>query len=384
MEAYLDNSATTCVHPEVAELMEKLFCRDFGNPSSMHRKGIEAEKYIKEARKCIAQTLKANEKEILFTSGGTESDNMALIGTCLANRRRGNHIIISGIEHPAVWEPAQFLANYGFELTVLPVDERGIVDADALCEAVTDSTILVSIMYVNNEIGTVEPIEELAGLIKKKNPDTIFHVDAIQAYGKLRIAPKKLGIDLMSVSGHKIHGPKGVGFLYIREGVKIKPILYGGGQQKGLRSGTDNVPGIAGLGLAAKLAYENFEEKQEYLYHLREHFIGGLSAFDDIEVNGSTDRSFAPHIVNIRVKNVRSEVLLHALEEREIYISAGSACSSNKPAPSRSLLAVGVPKTAVECSVRISFSVQNTVEQVDYLLKVLKEVVPVLQKYVRK
>lgn len=384
MEAYFDNSATTCVLPEAMELMQQLSCRDFGNPSSMHRKGVEAEKYVKEARERIARTLKVSEREILFTSGGTESDNMALIGTCLANKRRGNHVIISGIEHPAVLEPAKFLAENGFELTILPVDGRGIIDKKALEEAITDKTILVSVMYVNNEIGTIEPIEEISGIIRAGNPDALFHVDAIQAYGKLQIAPKKLGIDLMSVSSHKIHGPKGVGFLYIREGVKIKPILYGGGQQKGMRSGTDNVPGVAGMGLAARLAYEDFEEKQEHLYKLREHLIAGIKKLPDVCVNGCEDRSFAPHIVNIRVKNIRSEVLLHALEDKGIYISAGSACSSNKPAPSRTLLAIGLPRDCVESSVRISFSIQNTIEQVDYLLDALMEVVPMLQKYVRK
>lgn len=384
MEAYLDNSATTLVSKEVLDKMTQVLCMDYGNPSSMHRKGVEAEKYLKEAREIIAKTLKASEKEILFTSGGTESDNMALIGTCMANKRQGNHIIISGIEHPAVLEPAKFLAENGFELTILPVDSDGMVDLKALADAITEKTILVSVMYVNNEIGTVEPIEEIAKIIKQKNPNTLFHVDAIQAYGKFKIVPKKMGIDLLSVSGHKIHGPKGIGFLYIREGVKIKPIIYGGGQQKGMRSGTDNVPGIVGISTAAKLAYEDFESKQAHLYALREHLIEGIEAMDGIEVNGRKDRSFAPHIVNIRVEKVRSEVLLHALEDKEIYISAGSACSSNKPAPSRTLLGIGLPKEQVETSVRISFSVDNTIEQVDYLLDTLKEVVPMLQKYVRK
>jgi cysteine desulfurase len=239
-------------------------------------------------------------------------------------------------------------------------------------------------MYVNNEIGTVEPVEEIAKLVKEKNPETYFHVDAIQAYGKFRIYPKKSGIDLLSVSGHKIHGPKGVGFLYVSEGVKIKPVIYGGGQQKGMRSGTDNVPGIAGLGVAAELAYDHFEEKQEKLYELREHFISGIAQIDGVEVNGRTDRTFAPHIVNIRVAKVRAEVLLHALEDKQIYVSAGSACSSNKPAPSKTLLAIGVPKEAVGSSIRISFCAENTNEQVDYLIGALKEIVPMLQKYVRK
>lgn len=384
MEAYFDNSATTRVLPEVKEIMIKAFDADYGNPSSLHLKGIEAERYLKAAREVIAKTIKANEKEILFTSGGTESDNMAIIGTALANRRKGNHIIISAIEHAAVMEPAKFLAENGFELTVLPVDGNGIVDLKMLEESVTDKTILVSVMYVNNEIGTVEPVEEISKIIKKRNPDTYFHVDAIQGYGKFKISPKKLGIDLMSVSGHKIHGPKGVGFLYIREGVKIKPIIYGGGQQKGMRSGTDNVPGIAGLGMASKLAYENFGEKQERIYRMRERFIDGISRIEGIGINGKTDRSFAPHIVSINVKNVRSEVLLHALEERQIYVSAGSACSSNKPSPSRTLISIKAPKEVIESTVRVSFSLENTDEQIDYFIDTLKAVVPMLQKYVRK
>lgn len=384
MEAYFDNSATTRVLPEVKDIVIRAFEADYGNPSSLHRKGIEAERYLKEARECIAKTMKVNEKEILFTSGGTEANNMAVFGTAYANSRKGNHIIVSAIEHAAVMEPAKVLAENGFELTVLPVDEKGIVDLQALSEAVTPKTILVSIMYVNNEIGTVEPIEEIARIIHEKNEQTVFHVDAIQAYGKFRIYPKRLGIDLLSVSGHKLHGPKGVGFLYVREGVRIKPLIYGGGQQKGMRSGTDNVPGIAGLGMAARMAYEDFEEKQERLYGLRKRFLDGIEEISGVTVHGAKDRSFAPHIISISVENVRAEVLLHALEDKGIYVSAGSACSSNKPAPSRTLLGIHVPQRDIESTVRVSLSGENTEEQVDYFISTLKELVPVLQKYVRK
>lgn len=384
MEAYFDNSATTKVLPEVVEIMNEAFINDYGNPSSMHRRGVNAEKYLKEARQIISKTLKVNEKEILFTSGGTESNNMALIGTAMANKRSGNHIIVSAIEHSAIIEPAKYLEDNGFEVTYLPVDNMGRVDLVKLSEAITDNTILVSIMYVNNEIGTVEPIEEISKIIKEKNAKTYFHVDAIQAYGKFSIFPKKLGVDMLSVSSHKIHGPKGVGFLYIAENVKIKPIIFGGGQQKGMRSGTDNVPGIAGMARAAKLMYDNLNQNVEKLYELREYFIQEVTKIEGISINGSTDRDFAPHIVSIYVKNVRSEVLLHALEDKEIYVSAGSACSSNKPAPSRTLLAIGSPKEVVESTVRISFSSLNTKEEIDYVVENLKTIVPMLQRFVRK
>lgn len=384
MEAYFDNSATTKVLPEVIDVVVTTMQKDYGNPSSLHKKGIEAERYVRQAREVIAKTLKVSDKEILFTSGGTESNNTALIGTAIAARGRKKHIIISAVEHAAVSEPAKFLESRGFEVTVLPVDEYGIIDKSVLFDAIREDTLLVSVMYVNNEIGTVEPVAEIAEIVHKKNPETYFHVDAIQAYGKYRIYPKKLGIDLLSVSGHKIHAPKGTGFLYIRDGVKISPIIYGGGQQKGMRSGTDNVPGIAGLSKACEIAYRDFEKNQEHMYSLREAFIKGVSEIDGISVNGMTDRSFAPHIVSITVSGVRAEVLLHSLEDKEIYVSAGSACSSNKPAPSKTLTNIHAGKNVIESTIRISFSEENTMEQVSYVLDTLKQIVPMLQKYVRK
>lgn len=318
MEAYLDNSATTKCLEEVKDIVVKTMMEDFGNPSSKHLAGVYAERYLKEARETIAKTMKVTEKEIFFTSGGTESDNWAIIGTTLANQRQGRHIITTSVEHAAVLEPMRYLEENGFEVTYLNVDRYGRVDLEQLEKAVTDKTILVSVMYINNEIGTLEPIEEIARIIKEKNPRTLFHVDAIQAYGKYRIYPKKTGIDLLSVSGHKIHGPKGTGFLYINEKVKIKPLILGGGQQKGMRSGTDNVPGVAGLGMAAGLSYELYEEKREHLLKLKKSFMEQVSEIENVIFNNLPGEEGAPHIVSVSFEGVRSEVLLHALEEKEI------------------------------------------------------------------
>ena len=252
MEAYFDNSATTRVLDSVKDIVVKTMTEDYGNPAAKHRKGMEAEQYIREARKIIADSMKVQEKEILFTSGGSESNNMALIGTAWANQRAGKHIISTAIEHPSVYNPLGVLEELGFEVTILPVDHDGHISLKELEEAIRPDTILVSTMYVNNEVGAVEPVEEISRVIKAKNPSALYHVDAIQAYGKYVIRPQKQGIDLLSVSSHKIHGPKGVGFLYIRSGVKIKPLIYGGGQQAGMRSGTENVPGVAGFGSCRK------------------------------------------------------------------------------------------------------------------------------------
>ena len=383
MEAYFDNSATTKCSAKAVELMTKVLLEDYGNPSSLHLKGVEAEDYIKEARNRICKTMKINESELIFTSGGTESNNLAIIGAAMANKRSGKHLITTKIEHAAVGSPMKFLEEQGFTVTYLDVDKDGIISLEELEQAITPETILVSIMYVNNEIGAVEPIEEAAKIIKEKNPNTLFHVDAIQAYGKYQIYPKRIGIDMMSVSGHKIHGPKGIGFLYVKEKTKLKPIIYGGGQQKGMRSGTENVPGAAGLGQAAMEAYENFAEKQNYLYELKQAFIEGIEEFEWAHVNGKTGRDSAPHIVSVSFDNVRSEVLLHTLEDRNIFVSAGSACSSNKPAVSATLQAIKVKKEYLDSTVRFSFSTENTMDEVDYCLEVLGEIVPVLRRYTR-
>lgn len=383
MEVYLDNSATTRCLPSVAALMTKIMCEDYGNPSSMHRKGVESEQYIRHAKEIIARTLKVQEKEILFTSGGTESDNIALIGTAFANFRSGNHIITTKIEHPAILQTCAYLETQGFEVTYLPVDSNGVISLHDLEKAMTRQTILVSIMHTNNEIGSVQPIAEAGALIKRINPNTVFHVDAVQAFGKFRINPKKMNVDLLSVSAHKIHGPKGVGFLYMNEKVKVKPIIYGGGQQKGMRSGTENVPGVAGMALAIEEIYKDFEEKTEYLYSIKDRFIKGLEGLEGVRVNGPEGRDSAPHVVSVSIAGIRSEVMLHALEDRGIYVSAGSACSSNKPATSATLKAIGVEKRYLDSTLRFSFSVLTTEEEIDYTLQQMYDMIPMLRRYTR-
>lgn len=384
MEAYFDNSATTKVLDCVKDAVVDAMCVNYGNAAAKHRKGVEAENLIREAKKAIADTLKVQEKEILFTSGGTESNNTALIGTALANRRAGKHLITTGVEHPSIYNTMSFLEEMGFEVTYLPVDHLGHISLEDLEKAIREDTILVSVMYVNNEVGAVEPIEAISQCIKKKNPKTLFHVDAIQAYGKYKIRPKKQGIDLLSVSGHKIHAPKGVGFLYIRDGVKIRPILFGGGQQKGMRSGTENVPGCVGLGVAAREAYKDFDARIEKLYTLREHLIAGLKPLGGVTINGSEDRTNAPQIVSSSFEGVRSEVLLHALEDKGVYVSSGSACSSNHPGISGTLKGIGVKKELLDSTIRFSLGDLNTEEEVDYAIGVLGELLPVLRRYQMK
>ena len=383
MEAYLDNSATTCVYQETADLVCDLMVNHYGNPSAMHQKGVEAEQYIRTAQETLAKILKVKEKEIFFTSGGTESDNWALVGTAMANKRTGNHIITSAIEHPAVSAPLAFLEEQGFRITRLPVNKEGLVDVNELEEAITPETILVSIMYVNNEIGSVEPIGEIGRRIKAKNPKTYFHVDAIQAFGKYRIYPKRMGIDMLSVSGHKIHGPKGSGFLYIDEKVKIRPLILGGGQQAGMRSGTDNVPGIAGLGVAAKMVYTDYDKKIEHMYQLKERLAEGFLKLPDVRLNGMEIREGAPQILSASFLGVRSEVLLHTLEEIGIYVSAGCACSSHKRKAAGTLSAMGMEAAQRESTLRFSFSEENTFEEVDYALEVIGQVLPMLRRYSR-
>ncbi len=392
MECYLDNAATTRPGDAVIELMDKLMRDFYGNPSSLHRKGFEAERYVEEARNSIAKTLKAKLKEIVFTSGGTESNNQAIIGTAIKRRGRGKRIITTRFEHASVYQPTEYLRSLGFDVTYLPVDSMGHVDENALSEALTTDTTIFSTMLVNNEVGSIIDVERLSKIAHEKCPDIVVHVDAVQAYGKLDINPKRLGIDLMSSSGHKIHGPKGSGFLYIRDGLSIPPYIYGGGQQKDMRSGTENVPAYAGFGLAAKNIYTNHEEKMENIYKLKEKLISELmDAPFDCRINAvdlskplhDAVRETAPHVVNVSFPGVRAEVLLHALEEKEIYVSSGSACSSNHPALSGTLKAIGVDENLLDSTIRFSFGLFTTSEMIDYTVSVLKELIPVLSKYRR-
>ena len=384
MDVYFDNSASTRVSEKAIEIMLKTMREDYANTSAKHIKGVDAEKYVKDAADIIAKTLKVKKGEIIFTSGGTESNNLAIIGTAMARKRYGNHIIISGIEHPAVYRPAEFLMEQGFEVTVLPVNAEGAVDLEVLKSSLRDDTVLVSVMYVNNEIGTIEPVDEISRIIKAKNKDILFHVDAIQAYTKFKIAPKTQGIDMLSASGHKFHGPKGVGFLYIDSSVKINPIIFGGGHQRGMRSGTLNTTGIAGMGVAAKEAYDDFEKKIKNIVDLKYYLMDNLEKIEGAVLNTKRGENFAPQIISVSFEDIHAEVLLHALEDRGIYVSSGSACSSNHPGISGTLKAIGVREDLLDSTIRISLSELNNREEADYFLKNLVELLPLLRKFVRK
>lgn len=383
-EIYLDNSSTTIVSPKAAQTVYTVMTEDYGNPSSMHVMGVRAEKYLREAAEQIAGILKVSPKEIYFTSGGTEANNWALIGGARANRRAGNKIITTQMEHPAVSEPIKVLEAEGFEVIRIPVSGSGLIDMDLLEREMDENVILISMMYVNNEIGAVTPVAEIGRLKKRKAPHALYHVDAIQAFGKYRIYPRELGIDMLSVSGHKLHGPKGTGFLYKSDKAKVLPLIYGGGQMSALRSGTENVPGIAGLGVAAVEAYTDFDTKIDHIRSLRNQMVEGLTGMDRVVIHGMEGQSGAPHIVNASFIGVGSEVLLHALEDRGIYISAGSACSTHKRAGSPTLTAIGAAKEEMASAVRFSFSELNTEDEVEEVLKTLSEVVPLLRRYRRK
>lgn len=391
MEVYLDNSATTKPFPSVCRIMMETMENAYGNPSSMHRKGIQAEQYIRHAREQIAKTMKVQSKELFFTSGGTEANNMALFGAALSKKRIGKHLITTKIEHPSIHNPMIFLEQQGFEVTYLPVDSLGHVKKEELLNAIREDTILISIMYSNNEIGTLEPVAELAKAAKEKKPDVLIHSDAVQAYGKYPIYPKKEGIDLLSISGHKIHGPKGIGALYISDNVKIKPMLYGGEQQKGMRSGTENVSGIAGFGMAAEEIYQNHAEKVQELYDKKVYFIEQIVKMKGTIVNGvemgndirQAVEQTIPHIISVSFTGIRSEVLLHALEEKEIFVSSGSACSSNRPKLSETLKAIGAAKEQMDTTLRFSMSVHTTKQELDYTLETLHELLPQLRRFVR-
>lgn len=384
MEVYFDNSASTKVSEKAIDIMLKTMRDDYANTSAKHIKGVDAESYVKDATDIIAKTLKVKKGEIIFTSGGTESNNMALIGGAMSKKRFGKHIIISGIEHPAVYRPAEFLMEQGFDVSVLSVNREGQVDLEILKSTLRDDTILVSVMYVNNEMGAIEPVEEISRIIKSKNKDILFHVDAIQAYTKLRITPKSQGIDMLSASGHKFHGPKGVGFLYIDSSVKINPIIFGGGHQRGMRSGTINTTGIAGMGVAAKEAYENFDERINKIRDLKYYLMDELEKIEGTVLNTGRGENFAPQIISVSFEDIRAEVLLHALEDRGVYVSSGSACSSNHPGISGTLKAIGVREDLLDATIRVSLSELNSMEEADYFLKNLKELLPLLRKFVRK
>ncbi|MCR5215133.1 MAG: cysteine desulfurase [Eubacterium sp.] len=382
MEVYFDNSATTKVYDEAIDIMVKTMREDYGNPSSLHLKGLDAEHIVKDSAGIIAKALKCMPEEIVFTSGGTESNNMAIVGTLLAKKRKGKHIVVSSVEHASVSAVMQFLIKEGCEVTYIPSDENGIVSPDAFADAVREDTVLVSCMHINNEIGSVMPLEEISRRVKAKNPGVYFHVDAIQSFGKIPVVPKQIGCDLLSVSGHKIHGPKGSGFLYVKKDLLLRPIIYGGGQQKNMRSGTENVPAIAGLGVAVNKTFTDFETKIDHIRDIRNRLCRELTKIEDVYSNTDIING-APHIASISFVGVRAEVMLHALEDKGIYVSSGSACSSNKNKESAVLHAIGLDKKRIESTLRFSFGEDNTEEEVDYAINTISELLPMLRHYVR-
>lgn len=374
-EIYLDNSATTKPYFEVAEYIHHINHNIYGNPSSLHKKGIEAEKLIKKAREAISQTLKVSDKEIIYTSGGTEANNLAILGYLEANPRKGKHIITTEIEHPSVLEVYKNLSQKGYEVDYLPVDPQGYIKLEHLKTVIRPDTSMVSIIYVNNETGVIQPIGEISKIIKACNKETVLHVDGVQAYGKLALYPKTMGIDLLSFSSHKIHGPKGVGALYITKNVRIKPILQGGGQEALLRSGTENVSGICGFGLAAEIITKNLSEQEAHVKRLKYIFLEKLSEISSNYDMISTDEAL-PNILSISFSGIKAEVLLHHLEERNIFVSTGSACSSRKKLHSHVLKAMGIAPKKIEGTLRFSFSPFNTEEEMRVTVEAIKEILP--------
>ena len=384
MEVYLDNSATTRIDDTACEAVLQAMKEDYGNPSSMHRMGFLAEQHIRKAKETFCSVLKCQEDELYFTSGGTESNNWALAGAARANRRKGNHILVSPIEHPSVSAPLARLSEEGFAVEQIRVDRTGRIDTEDLRCRITPETILVSVMAVNNEIGTVQDLAGIGRIIKSANPDTIFHTDAVQAFGKYRIIPKRCGIDLMSASSHKLHGPKGAGFLFAGKGIRLEPLVYGGGQQKDMRSGTENVPGISGFAAAAEKAYKDLEASDAKMRECRELLEKALLETGSAVMHGRDDEWSAPHILNISFPGIRSEVMLHALEEKGIYVSAGSACSVHKKDKSPTLTAIGCSRDELDSAIRFSLSRYNTKEEILYTIEVIRELIPALMRYVRR
>lgn len=376
---YFDNSATTKVSEKVLE--EVILCckNNFANASSLHRLGYESEQNIIRAKKDIANIIKANEEEIYFTSGATESNNMAILGVAEAYKKKGNKVITTKIEHPSVLKPFNELEKRGYEVVYLDVDNKGYINIEQLSNEIDDKTILVSIMYVNNEIGTIQNIEEISKIIKNKNNNTIFHTDAVQAFGKININVKN--IDLMSVSGHKIHSLKGVGFIYIKKGIKIEKVIFGASQQNNIRSGTINNEGIISLATASKLAYENLQEKYKNIKEVRNEIIKLKYLLEGTSINGDEENGL-PYILSISFKGVKGEVLLHALEDKEIYVSTGSACS-NKGKKELSTIDY-VSKENIDSTIRVSFSYENTIEEAKKFNEAILQIVPMLRIYQKR
>lgn len=380
---YLDNCATTKPRNQVVKVMIEALEMDFGNPSSLHRLGMSSEKKIKEARRTIAQFLKVDERELIFTSGGTESNNIALQSIINKFTRKGKHIITTNIEHPSIYNVLKHYEQLGYEITYLKVNKLGLIDINELRNSIREDTILVSIVHVNNEIGIKQDIEGIREVIKESKSQPILHVDGIQSFGKVDLDLK--GVGTFSFSGHKVHGPKGIGVLYLSKSLKLDPIVYGGNQESGMRSGTENVPGILGLGEAVRILLEKGKEEREYVYKIKEYFISRLvEEIDDVMINTSMDNRSSPYIVNVTFRRTRGEVLLHYLEDKNIYVSTTSACSSQGTTKSHVLKAIGLSDKEIEGTIRICLSYEIRKDDIDYVIDVLKESVNDIRKIIRR
>ncbi len=380
---YFDNAATTRTAPEVAEKMTEMLCENYGNPATVSALGLKAAKEIRAAQETLAKGIHAKADEIYFTSGGTEGDNWAIRGTAMGYQRMGKHLITTAVEHPAVKNPMKALEEEGFEVTYLAVDRKGYISLDELAAAIRPDTILVSTIFINNETGTIQDVAAIGALVKEKNPNTIYHVDAVQAFGKYLIDVQKMKIDLLTMSGHKIHAPKGTGMFFMRDGLKVRPLILGGGQQRGQRAGTENGAGAVAVALAAQMAWENMEEHTAEIYAVKKTLAEGILAMPETQINGDDLDKASPYVLNATFRGLRSEVLLHALESKGVVVSAGSACDSRKKIGSPVLTAMGLPFSEIEGAVRFSFSRYNTVEEAKECLAALQEVVPFLRKYNR-
>lgn len=378
---YLDNSATTKPFPEVVDSFVTVATKYFGNPSSLHELGMKAERLLTQAREQIAAALGVKPNEIIFTSGGTEANNFAIKGVALQYRHRGNHIITTAIEHPSVSEPCQQLEQLGFEVTYLPVNENGIVTVEEVKKALRDDTILVSIMHVNNEVGSIQPVEEIGALLARY-PKTIFHVDRVQGISKVPLDMKKARIDLCTMSAHKFHGLRGAGILYVRQGIQLSPLLAGGGQEMQFRSGTENVPAIVAMAKALRMSLEKYDKQIDYLLEVKQAWFNELKTIPSIQINTPFAHS-APHIINFSLNDIKPEVFVHELEKRDIFVSTTSACSSKKKTPSKTLLAMGADDKRAESGIRISLSFENTLEEIPTAIAAMKEAIEKLREVTR-
>jgi len=384
MQVYLDNSATTAAHPKVVDAVVEALTNQYGNPSSMHSMGVQGEKLLKTARRSVAKAIGGSEKEIIFTSGGTEANNLAVIGTAEAYKKSGRHLITTSVEHPSVLNAFKYLEENGYDVTYINPNAQGLIAAEDVIDAVRKDTSLISIMHVNNETGAVQPIQAITKALKKLKKKPLVHVDGIQALGKRKVSVKRLGVDLYTISGHKIHGPKGTGALFIKEGTKIQSRQIGGAQEKGIRPGTENVPGLCGLGVACDILIDKVEADAKRMQEIKEEFWHAINeALSSIKLNGGLNDSFAAHVINISFVGMRGEVLLHALESKGIYVSTGSACSSKNKSYSHVLSAMKMTEAEMEGAIRFSFNAELTSEEIEYAIQTVIESVKSLEKIIK-